>query len=67
MIDNYKIVDGYKFMWDGKEYDNLKHAQEVEDSYKSENFETKIIEEDGKCLIYTRRVVTEIIVEGDAP
>ena len=66
MIDNYKIVNGYKFIWDGKEYDNLKEAQEVEVSYKSENFETKIIEEGGKCLIYTRRVVTEIIVEGEA-
>lgn len=64
MVENYLIIDGYKYMWDGKEYDDKTTTNETEDSYKSENFQTKIIEDNGKFLIYTRRVVTEVVVEG---
>ena len=64
MVDNYMIINGYKYMWDGKEYNDKNQANEIENNYKNENFETRIIEENGNYLIYTRRVVTEIVVEG---
>ena len=65
-IDSYKIIDGVKIMWDGYTYEDRSKAQEVEEEYKQNRFETLIIEEDGQFLVYTRREVTEIILEdGD--
>ena len=64
---NVKILDGKKFMWDGKTYDTEEEAREVISGYGKEGFETRMLEEEGKYLAYTRRVVTEVIVEGEAP
>jgi hypothetical protein len=30
-------------------------------------FEVELVEEESKYLLYTRRVVTEIVLEGEAP
>ena len=60
-------IEGKKFMWDGIVYNNETDARDVKSNYKKEDFETGIIEEDGKFLVYTRRISTEIILEGDAP
>jgi len=62
-IDSYKIVDGVKFMWDGLVYEEEAKAQETENGYKEKNFETMILEEGGNYLIYTRREVTEIVLD----
>ena len=67
MPESFKIIDGKKFMWDGVTYEGIQQAKEAEESYKKENFETKIIEEEGKPLVYTRREVKEIVLEGEAP
>ncbi len=67
MHQNVKIIDGKKFMWDGKPYESEKEARESISSYEKDNFETRMLEEEGKYLIYTRRVVTEVVVEGEAP
>lgn len=56
-----------KFMWDGKVYETEKEAKEVMEGYKTNNFETGMVEEEGKYLLYTRRVVTEVVVEGPPP
>ena len=53
---NYKILDNKKYMWDGKEYADQGEAQKVADTYKKDKFEVKLIKEEGKHLIYTRRV-----------
>jgi len=63
-IDSYKILDGKKIMWDGSIYEDEVSAQEKESDYKENGFETWILEEEGKYLVYTRREVTEIVVEG---
>lgn len=63
-MDNYKIIDGKKFMWDGKSYDTEKEAIEVKSTYEKDKFETQMVSEEGKYLVYMRRVVTEIVVEG---
>ena len=66
MPESVKIIEGKKFMWDGETYEGMEQAKEKEESYKNEKFETIIIEEEGKPLIYTRRDVTEIEVEGQS-
>ena len=35
--------------------------------YKDDKFEVEMREEEGKHLLYTRRLVTEIVLEGEAP
>jgi len=65
--DSVKILDTKKFLWDGETYDTKEVAEEAENKYKGNNFETKLLEEEGKFLVYTRRVVTEVVVEGAPP
>jgi hypothetical protein len=67
MPESFKIIEGKKFMWDGETYEAMDQAKAAEENYKKENFETLIIEEEGKPLVYTRREVTEIVLEGEAP
>ena len=66
-MENVKIIDGKKFMWDGQTYDSKVKAQEVISNYEKDKFETGLIKEEGRYLIYTRRVVTEVVVEGPPP
>ena len=65
-MDNFKIIDSKKYMWDGTEYDNKSAAQEKIKKYSADKFETKLIEEGEKFFVFTRRVVTEIHVEEQA-
>jgi hypothetical protein len=64
LADSVKIIDSKKFMWDGEDYEAEAAAREKISNYSNDGFETKLIEEDGKYLVYTRRVVTEVVVEG---
>jgi len=54
-------------MWDGAVYESKKEAEDTMQKYKNDEFEVELIEEEKKHLLYTRRVVKEIIVEGEAP
>lgn len=65
-MENFKIIDGKKYMWDGEDYESESAAQENMAKYSNDGFETKLIEEDGRHLVYTRRVVKEVTVEGEA-
>ncbi len=67
MPDISKIINGKKFMWDGVVYESKKEAEDTMRKYKDDNFEVELIEEEKQHLLYTRRVVTEIVVEGEAP
>ena len=67
MSDISKIINGKKFMWDGVVYESKKEAEDTMRKYKDDNFEVELIEEEKKHLLYTRRVVKEIVVEGEAP
>jgi hypothetical protein len=62
-----KIIDGKKYMWDGAVYESEKEAQEVKQKYADDNFEVKQLEEENKYLLYTRREVKEIVLEGEPP
>lgn len=59
--------DDQKFMWDSKIYETESKAKEVMEEYKRHNFEARMLKEEGRYLLYTRRVVTEVVVEGPPP
>jgi hypothetical protein len=64
MPDSFKILDTKKFLWDGETYETKTAAEEAENKYKADDFETRILEEESKFLVYTRREVKEVVVEG---
>ena len=53
-----------KFMWDGIDYPSKEKALEKIQTYENNGFEVETIEESGKTYLYTRRVVKEIIIQG---
>jgi len=56
-------IDGRKFMWDKGHYATEQEAHEKMAEYEKDGFETECFQENGKYLIYTRRLVTEIVLE----
>lgn len=54
-------------MWDKGSYSTEAEANEKVKKYKEEGFETQLVKDGGKYFVYSRRVVTEIVLEGDAP
>jgi hypothetical protein len=58
-----RIIDGKKFM-DGVEYKDGNEANGVVEKYRTNGFETSLILEQDKFYVFTRRVVTEVKVEG---
>jgi len=67
MADLSKIIDGKKFMWDGITYESEKDAQAAKKTFEEEGFEVELVIEEEKPIIYTRRVVTDVVVEGEPP
>ena len=67
MPDSSRIINGKKFMWDGVVYESKEKAQEVMEKYNKDGFEVELIEEEKQYLLYTRRVVTKIVLEGEPP
>ncbi len=63
MADRARFFDGKKFMWDSEEYADKKTAKEAEKKYSDDGFDVQSCSEDGKILLYTRRIVTEVVVE----
>ena len=66
-MDNVKFFDEKKFMWDGKTYISESEAINIKAEYEKNNFETRIVQEEEKYFLLTRRVVTEVVVEGPPP
>ena len=64
---NFRFFDGHKYMWDGEVYSSAEAAEAKRKEYEDNEFETQLVEEDDAFLVYTRRVVTEIVVEGEPP
>ena len=59
-----RIYDGKKFMWDGKAYTDEKERREVSQKYKDDGFQVELVEKENQYFLFTRRVVTEVVVEG---
>jgi hypothetical protein len=62
-LENIKIIDGKKYMWDGEEYESESDAENKITTYNDNGFQTKLIIENEQYLVYTRREVSEIKVE----
>ena len=58
------FVDGKKYMWDGEEFAGDAAADAAMETYNGQGFETMKIEEGGVSFLFTRRVVTDVKVEG---
>ncbi|MGA9643778.1 MAG: hypothetical protein WBQ72_20440 [Terriglobales bacterium] len=54
--------DGKKFLWDGSLYATREEASPREEAYRNDNFEVRVIEDEDKFLIYTRRFVKQVVV-----
>jgi len=67
MAQNVRFFDRHKFVWDGEGYDSQAAAKAKKSDYEAQGFETQMVEEDGESLLYTRRVVKEVVVEGQPP
>jgi len=63
-VENFKIIAGKKYMWDGEEHDSQSAAHDNQKKYDNDGFETQLITEDGVHRLYSRRVAAEVIVEG---
>ncbi len=63
MANISEIIDGKKFMWDEENYSTEAEAKEKMAKYEKDSFETRLVREGNEFLVYTRRVVTEIILE----
>jgi hypothetical protein len=53
------ISDGKKFMWDGQLFETGANGLRAAESYQKDNFEVRVVEQEGKFLVYTRRIVKE--------
>ncbi len=63
MCPNLTFIDkGKKFMWDGQLYTTRDEASNAERSYQNDNFEVCVVEQEGTLLLYTRRIVKEVVV-----
>jgi len=67
MPQNVRFFDRSKFVWDGELYDAQATADARKSQYETQEFQTRLIEEEGKFLLYTRRVVKNVVVEGEPP
>jgi hypothetical protein len=65
--ENYLIHEGHKYLWDGKTYTNEEEAKKIAQSYERSDFQTTVVGEKEEFLVYTRRVVKEVVIEGEAP
>lgn len=53
------ICEGKKFMWDGRLHAAQEEGLREAEEYSSENFEVRMVEQEGKFLVYTRRIPKE--------
>jgi hypothetical protein len=64
MPEQVRYFEGKKYLWDGGEYDSEENARAKEKEYSDNGFEVRVWRKDGTVLLYTRRVVKEVVVEG---
>ena len=62
-MDNVKFFNEKKYMWDGRTYISESEAINIKAEYEKNNFETRIVQEEEKYFLFTRRVVTEVVIE----
>ncbi len=60
------MIDGRKYMWDGTEFQSEGDANAAAEKYRCEGFEAVVVAGE-RNHVYTRRVVTDVKVEGGSP
>ncbi len=60
---NVRLVEGRKFMWDGRVYDSRDDALAARTGYEHDGFDTDVCEQDGKHFVYTRRIVRQVVTD----
>jgi hypothetical protein len=60
-----RVFEGKKFMWDGKEYQAEQEAKAAQEKYSADEFETQVVSENELFFVFTRRLVKEVVVEGE--
>jgi hypothetical protein len=63
VADFIRYFDQKKFMWDNVQYPDTAAAEAAAESYRNDGFEVQVVEEGDTALVYSRRVVTEVVVE----
>jgi len=58
------ISDGKKFMWDGRLFNARDEGLREAVAYQNDNFEVRMVEQNGKFFVYTRRIVMGVGVIG---
>ena len=62
-MENVKIFDEKKYMWDHRTYTSESEANNIKTEYEKNDFKTRLVQKEGKYFLFTRRVVTEVIIE----
>jgi len=65
MPRNAVFFEERKFLWDGRAHETGAQARETAASYAKDGFETRVIEEDGQHLVYSRRVAAQQAAAGN--
>lgn len=55
-------IGGKKFLWDGRLFETLADGSRQAEAYKNDSFEVQMVEVGGNYLVYTRRLVKEVVV-----
>jgi len=72
MVTEFKIIEGKKYMWDGKTYENDKQAKEIKTKYEKDGslshfgnelyrFFKKYVVENDLSHMTKYRIITEIL------
>ena len=64
-MDLARIINGKKFMWDGSTCPDEASAAETARKYREDGFETEVLKEENNFYVFSRRVVEEVVVEGE--
>jgi hypothetical protein len=56
--------DGKKYMWDGRSHSNEQEMNDTKKAYLGKGFKVQVVEEEKQYFLFSRRLVTEVVVEG---
>ena len=62
MASDSVFINEKKFMWDGVDFSSKETVLDTMQAYKKNGFEVELVGEDDKLLLYTRRVVENVVV-----
>ncbi len=59
-IPREKMIDGVKFMWDGRLYESQRSAGAARLEYERDNYESRLVSFGDRVLVYLRRKVDTV-------